>query len=200
MDQNIRRLVKGEIENDFSEEGKAFLGDLVYQALPELYDKVPIDRPKLNLILADQIDSPSTELSETWTLWEEGAILGLLSVVDAGELDASQRMGMLDIVRHLDRDARMNFKRALEGHGSNVETLASGEGKYLPRMAVAEAARGKGVARRLMHHVLDRYPNTPIYLHAANTNAIVIKLHKSLGFQCQSESDFPIRVLGRNPQ
>ncbi|QND69117.1 GNAT family N-acetyltransferase (plasmid) [Mesorhizobium loti] len=200
MDQNIRRLVKGEIENDFSEEGKAFLGDLVYQALPELYDKVPIDRPKLNLILADQIDSPSTELSETWTLWEEGAILGLLSVVDAGELDASQRMGMLDIVRHLDRDARMNFKRALEGHGSNVETLASGEGKYLPRMAVAEAARGKGVARRLMHHVLDRYPNTPIYLHAANTNAIVIKLHKSLGFQCQSESDFPIRVLVRNPQ
>ncbi|UVK50242.1 GNAT family N-acetyltransferase (plasmid) [Mesorhizobium sp. AR02] len=200
MDQNIRRLVKGEIENDLSEEGKAFLGDLVYQALPELYDKVPIDRPKLNLILADQIDSPSTELSETWTLWEEGAILGLLSVVDAGELDASQRMGMLDIVRHLDRDARTNFKRALEGHGSNVETLASGEGKYLPRMAVAEAARGKGVARRLMHHVLDRYPNTPIYLHVANTNAIVIKLHKSLGFQFQSESDFPIRVLVRNPQ
>ncbi|WP_199201824.1 GNAT family N-acetyltransferase [Mesorhizobium sp. 131-2-5] len=199
MRQTIRRLTRIEIENDLTEDSRAFLGDLVYQALPELYDKVPIDRPKLNLILAAQIESPSTELSETWTVLEGEAVLGLLSVVDAGDLDLCQRTGMLDIVRHVDRDARMNFKRALEGHGSNVETLASAEGKYLPRMAVAEAARGKGVARRLMHHVIDRYPDAPICLHVANTNAIVIKLHTSLGFQFQSESDFPIRVMVRNP-
>ncbi|MGX5832028.1 GNAT family N-acetyltransferase [Mesorhizobium sp. 43Arga] len=200
MDHLFRQLTRREIENDFSEDGKAFLGDLVFQALPELYDRVPIDRRKLNLILADQIDSPSTELSETWALWEGGSVLGLLSVIDAGELDLCQRTGMLDIVRHLDRDARKNFKRTLEGHGSNVESLASQAGKYLPRMAVAESARGKGVARRLMHHVIDRYANTPICLHVAASNAIVIKLHMSLGFQNQSDTECPIRVLVRNPQ
>jgi len=175
------------------------LGELIYQALPEFYEKVPLAKEKLLLLLADQVDVPETELSETYAFWEAGSLLGLLSVVDSADLKVAETSGVVSLLRELNGEGRNSFKKALAGYGQRVEGLAILEGKYLPRMAVAPAARGKGVARALMKHVLDLYPNDLFALHVAQTNAIVIHLHTSLGFKPQSQTDSPIRVLIRPP-
>ncbi|MBV5265674.1 GNAT family N-acetyltransferase [Pinisolibacter aquiterrae] len=199
MTQEIRRLTRSDVESGLSEDAKVDLGDLIFSALPELYEHVPMDRDALKKILADQVDVEMTELSETWSYWEEGRLLGLLSVVDSKDLTPCQRNGTLDIVRRLSPEGRKTFRDVLTGHGARVEDLARPEGKYLPRMAVSAAARGRGVARKLMNHVLGLYPDQLFALHVARTNDIVIRLHTSLGFVRQSDVDLPIVVLVRPP-
>ena len=195
----IRRLTRKEIQTNFDPKMRLQLGELIYQALPEYYEKVPLDRDCLLLLLADQVDVPLTELNETYAFWQADSLLGLLTIIDSADLKLAQTFGTVSLVRELNREGSIAFKKAFAGYGQGVEELALLEGKYLPRMAVAAAARGKGVARALMKHVLDLYPNDRFALHVAQTNAIVNHLHTSLGFKPQSNTDLPIRVLVRPP-
>lgn len=197
MTQEIRRLTRSDVESGLSEDAKVDLGDLIFSALPELYEHVPMDRDALKKILADQVDVEMTELSETWSYWEEGRLLGLLSVVDSKDLALCQRNGTLDIVRRLSPEGRKTFREVLTGHGARVEDLSSPDGKYIPRVAVSELARGKGIARALMNHVVNLYPGNRFALHVAQANEIAIRLYTSLGFVRQSPVDLPIVVLVR---
>ena len=100
----------------------------------------------------------------------------------------------------LTREQRAVFQKALSGYGAGIEDITDPQGKYLPRVAVLEAARGKGVARALMKHLLDLYGGAKLSLHVARTNDVATRLYMSLGFAPQSNTHLPIRVLVRPGQ
>jgi len=198
MVPDIQLVTQEFIQSVASEEDKLALGALVFQALPEMYEQVPMEHDALYRLLAEQIAEPMTETSETWAIWEDGRPLGLLSIINAEDLKISQRNGTMEIFRRLNKEGRQKFTAALDGYGKNIEPLAVPEGKYYSRLAVAQYARGKGIARILMRHGLALYGNLLSSMHVADTNAVVTKLHKSLGFTFQSEEVIPIRVLLRH--
>jgi ribosomal protein S18 acetylase RimI-like enzyme len=198
IEMSIRRLMRTEVTN-FGVETRLVLGELVYAALPEFYDKILLPKDMLFRLLADQIDDPDTELGETYAFWDHQSVLGVLSVVPSEALRGAQTSGTIMLVRELNREQRAIFQRASLGYSEQVEPLASLSGKYLPRLAVAPAARGRGVARALMKHIIDLYGQELIALHVARRNTAVINLHSSLGFTPQSDKDYPIRVLIREP-
>jgi ribosomal protein S18 acetylase RimI-like enzyme len=195
----IRRLTRKDVDG-FDRTGLMQLGLLIFQALPEFYEKVPLDREALVLLLTEQVDIPGTEVGEVYGFLERGSLLGIVSVIDAGELNDAQTEGTLAIVRGLTREQRASFQKALSGYGAGIEDIIDPQGKYLPRVAVLEAARGKGVARGLIKHVLDLYGWGKLSLHVARTNAVVIRLYTSLGFAPQSDTQLPIRVMVRPAQ
>jgi GNAT superfamily N-acetyltransferase len=197
MNHAIRRITRDEVERCLDHGMRLRLGEMIYHALPEFYERILLERSTLLPLLADQVDVPATELSETYGFWDAGVLLGILSVVNSRDLKRSQTSGTVMIVRELEGEAAAAFKSGVADFGRSVEDLASLAGKYLPRMAVSPEARGKGIARALMNHVLGLYPDDLIALHVAQTNIVVIKLHTSLGFKPQSDTALPIRVLVR---
>ena len=195
----IRRLTRKDVDG-LNRARLLELGLLIFQALPEFYEKVPLDREALLLLLTEQVDVPGTEVAELYGFFEGDSLLGFLSVVDAAALKDTETAGTIAIVRGLTREQRTAFQKALSGYGAGIEGIADPQGKYLPRMAVLEAARGKGVARALMKHVMDLYGGEKLSLHVARTNDVVTRLHSSLGFAPQSDTHLPIRVLVRPRQ
>ena len=192
----IRRLTRQSVDG-FGRAELIELGLLIFQALPEFYEKVPLDRETLLLLLTEQVDVTGTEVEEVYGFFEGSSLLGILSVVDAAALKDAQTAGTIAIVWELTRDQGVVFRKAMSGYGAGIEDVTDPQGKHLPRMAVLEAARGKGVARALMKHVLDLYGGKKLSLHVARTNEVVTRLHMSLGFVPQSDPHLPIRVLVR---
>lgn len=66
------------------------------------------------------------------------------------------------------------FKTALLWDGKPVSALSIGA------VCTHPAHRGKGYSRRLMEHILNRYPNTPMYLSA---NDSVLNFYPKFGFE-----------------
>ena len=192
----IRRLTRKDVDG-FGRERLLELGLLIFQALPEFYEKVPLDREALLLLLTEQVDVARTEVGEVYGYLEGDSLLGILSIVDAAELKEAQVAGTISLFRRLSREQRKAFQRGLSGYGAGIEDVADPRGKYLPRLAVLESARGKGVARALMKHVLGLYAGEKFSLHVARTNDTVTRLHTSLGFAPQSDTALSIRVLVR---
>jgi ribosomal protein S18 acetylase RimI-like enzyme len=192
----IRRLRRKEVDG-FDKVRLLELGLLIFQALPEFYEKIPLDRESLLLLLAEQVDIPGTEVNEVYGFFEGDSLLGILSVVDAAALKDVQTAETIAIVRELTREQRAVFQKALSGYGAVIEDIADLRGKYLPRVAVLEAARGKGVARALLKHLFHLYGGAKLSLHVARSNDVATRLYLSLGFAPQSNSYFPIRVLVR---
>ncbi len=199
MTQKIRKLERSEIQFAFEQEMRRHVGNLVFEALPEYYEKVPLQREVLLSLLSDQVDIPLTELAETYVFWDLKKILGLLSVINSKDLKLAQMSGTIILAREMSADQAITFKRALKDYGSSIEDLKAIEGKYLPRLAVAPDARGRGVARALMEHVLSLYPDEMFALHIAQTNDVVTKLHRSLGFKRQSNVELPFQAWLRAP-
>jgi len=193
----IRRLTRKDVDN-FDRARLLELGLLIFQALPEFYENVPLDREVLLLLLTEQVDDPGTEVGEAYAFFEGDSLLGILTVVDTAELKNAQAAGTIPIVRELTRDQRAIFQKALSGYGRGVEDIADPQGRDLPRLAVLEMARGKGVARAMMKHVLDLYGDAKVSLHVARANDVVTRLYTSLGFAPQSDTQLPIRVLVRS--
>ena len=195
----IHRLTRDEIEGSFDRAMRLRLGELIYCALPEFYEHIPIERSTLFSLLADQVDLPLTELSETYGFRDAGLPLGILSVIDSRDVKRSQMAGALMIIRELGGEATAAFNSAVAKYRQSVEDRGAFEGKYIPRIAVSPEARAKGVARALINHVIGLYPDVPIALHVAQTNIAGTNLYASLGFKPQSDTTLPIRVLVRPP-
>lgn len=66
------------------------------------------------------------------------------------------------------------FKTDIVWDGERVSALSLGA------VCTHPLHRGKGYSRRLMEHILDRYPNTPMYLSA---NDSVLDFYPKFGFQ-----------------
>jgi ribosomal protein S18 acetylase RimI-like enzyme len=192
----IRRLTRKEVD-DFDRARLMALGLLIFEARPEFYKIAPLDREALLLLLTDAVDVPGTEVGEVYGFFVGDALLGILAVVDAAELKDAQTAGTIAIVRELARDQVAVFRAALSGFLADVENIAVGQGKYVTHLAVAGAARGNGVGRALMNHVLKLYGDAKFSLHVVRANSIATDLYMSLGFAPQSDSQLPIRILVR---
>ena len=65
----IRRLTRKDVDG-LNRAGLLELGLLIFQALPEFYEKVPLDREALLLLLTEQVDVPGTEVAELYGFFE----------------------------------------------------------------------------------------------------------------------------------
>ena len=62
------------------------------------------------------------------------------------------------------------------------------DGFLLAGIETVPAERGRGYASALMHAVVSKFPNTPIYSHVYNENRLSVMLHEKCGFRRITDS------------
>jgi ribosomal protein S18 acetylase RimI-like enzyme len=173
------------------------VGKLLRQAVPYFYDFLPVERAVLEGELAKQIGSKGSEVEETYGAIDENEVVGVVALYDATELAARQLHTTVELSRVVDASSKRLFVQTLRSYASSVEPLRPSSGKYISRVAVHEASRGRGVGASLVRHVIALYPHEPLVLHVARQNVAATALYDSLGFKHGSKGPYPVSVMIR---
>lgn len=112
---------------------------------------------------------------------------------------AEQQQGFIEPVSHCLADAEKDTRYVPVALYENGEMIGfSMYGKFdeqiwLDRYLIDERFQGKGLGRyffrALVEHLLERYPNQPIYLSVFEENKVAIQLYQKFGFSFTEELD-----------
>jgi len=130
---------------------------------------------------------------------------GIRAITDSNKKEvldlkiAEQQQGFIEPVSHCLADAEKDTRYVPLALYENGEIIGfSMYGKFdeqiwLDRYLIDERFQGKGHGRyffrALVEHLLERYPNQPIYLSVFDQNKVAIQLYQKLGFSFTEELD-----------
>ncbi|HEU4675685.1 MAG TPA: GNAT family N-acetyltransferase [Motilibacteraceae bacterium] len=118
----------------------------------------------------------------------DGPVLGVSLALPSARLGRARGQDSARLAGLLDREGRRRLLAALREQEGAVP-LVPADGLYLSRLAVAPAARGRGVGAALVIDVLRRAraAGGPAYLHVAADNAVARRLYARHGFVDRAE-------------
>jgi hypothetical protein len=178
--------------NDLTPEERRACGDMIFRALPQFYELLPLPRETVCDILAGQIGKSGTEMEEAYILRSGDAILATLTAVPADRFAAAKKNGLFSLLRHVPRSQTISLTKAMAAFESRV-CPAPANGLYLARLGVSgEGVLGSGT--RLLRSVLAERPEQFFSLHVHHANPAAW-LYRKLGFVYLPEDQYEFRCM-----
>ncbi len=160
---------------------------LVYESFVEFYDLLPLALEDRIAAISDQFELSASELGATVVACHEGEVVGIHSALAAKRLQAAQLAGVASFARGLSREARQNFRTALDHFSGEVPPVPE-ESFYLARFAVAAERRGSGLAAKLLDHFVVAGRGSACYsVHARCDNTRALRFYQKHGLAHCSE-------------
>lgn len=175
------------------------LGELLISAVPRFYSLVPLADEQLADAVGEMIGKAGGEMEFASAMLANARAEAVVTWLPLSHLPTAQRMGSIELMRHVGREGAGDFLRAIGGYSKSVEPI-EGTGTYLSRVAVAEDARGRGLGRLAVGEVIDAASGGDVWLHVAADNEAAIRLYQSMDFELSSSSGFESRAMRRPGQ
>lgn len=170
------------------------LARLIFDALPDFYSLIPLDRDAILDLITDEMESEETECYNPLVALADGELAGLICGFPIAKLDARQQKSLLHIMRRLDRASRREFRDTAKAALSVAPIEVSG-GRYIARIAVSQALRGCGIGTAIFRQYVALDPASPVALHVDCDNAGAIAYYQQLGFAFCGSADFRKRAM-----
>lgn len=177
---------------------RAALGALIVDAVPDFYSLLPLEGGRLAQLQGEMIGQAGSEFENAAALVEDQP-LAIVTWLPVEQLAGAQRSSTVSLMRQLDRAALAQFLAAAGNYSRGVEPI-DGAGIYLSRVAVAPAARGRGLGRSAVQQVIQAAETGDVWLHVSKDNDPAIQLYRSLGFRFHSDAPFASRAMVRPGQ
>ena len=171
-------------------------GDMIFRALPQFYELLPLPRDTICDVLGEQIGKSGTEVEQAYILRSGDAILATLTAVPADRFATAKKNGLFSLLRHVPRSQMVALTKAMATFESRV-CPAPPDGLYLARLGVNDkGAVGSGT--RLLRSVLAERTEQCFSLHVRRANPAAW-LYRKLGFEYlpQDQYEFRCMVLDR---
>lgn len=185
---------------DLAGDERQLAADLVRESFHEFYAAVDIDRQELNAHLAEQFSDDDSELHGAEAAFGPGlGLCGIYVGYPAECRDEFQRASMLHLLGLMSDLAQDRFFDWLPQHAAGVPPIP-GDSFYLARFAVAEAARGSGVADDLLKRFVssrEGLPTCSLHVHSANLRAIAF--YRKRGFEPFASIDEAYLAMALTP-
>jgi ribosomal protein S18 acetylase RimI-like enzyme len=164
-----------------SSEGLGLVAKLFREALPDYYELLPVPEAERLAVIVRQIETPGSELAESFAALGAKIVIGAYCALDVERLTPAQLLASAEVFRHLAPERRPSVKQALRAFREQFEPPPAAS-VYLARIAVAESARGQGIASSLLGHLAERAGPRPLSLHVRRDNLSAISLYRRHGF------------------
>lgn len=161
---------------------------ILHDSFPEFYGLFTSPDKELFANLTNQMLKPSTEISDTYVLVDNGTVLGALSWYPA-EQAAIRQMSSLKSLIALP-DTPKDIMSNLVSFRNSVPS-ADLEGAYLARIAIKAEYQGKGLGKALLQDFEAKALDegfTRTCLHVHQDNAKGIGFYKAAGYTIRKQA------------
>jgi GNAT superfamily N-acetyltransferase len=176
----------------------AAVAQLLYEATPKFFDLLPGDRSERIDLIRKLVGGRGTDMEQVVVGKEADHVVGAFAGFPATEHKKRELGSLMMIARSISHEAWNRMKEAARSYASELTAVPS-ESWYLARIAVAPAARGRGVGAELLAAAAVSAGARPISLHVHRTNSGAIAFYRRAGFR-ELESTASFLLLGREPR
>jgi ribosomal protein S18 acetylase RimI-like enzyme len=171
------------------------LAELAWSAQPEFYALIAMKREAILDRVARQIADPAFDMPEAFVL-RGGEDVALVTSIDLSALARAQMAALMAFLRSAPKDGAREFQMRMRAYSATIEPIDD-TGRYVSRVAVADARRGEGLGRQVMAEYLRHAGASSVHLHVHRDNTPAIALYRSLGFARRSDADFVFPAFTR---
>jgi ribosomal protein S18 acetylase RimI-like enzyme len=164
------------------------VADLLYEATPDFYDLLPVDRSARSAIVRQLIGYAGTDMEDAIAAREGPSIVGAYAGCRSEELRERQLTSLMFIARLLTRSGWHSMKDAARSYSADLPDVPPNTW-YVARITTAPSARRRGVGTRLLESVHGDAFGVPTALHVSRRNTEAIAFYQRAGFQEIASTD-----------
>jgi ribosomal protein S18 acetylase RimI-like enzyme len=171
------------------------VADLLYDATPDFYDLLPVDRSARSTIVRQLIGRAGTDMEQAIAAREGPSIVGAYTGCRSEELKERQLTSLMFIARSLTRSGWDSMKDAARLYSADLPDIPPSTW-YLARITTAPSARRRGIGARLLESARRDGSGAPTSLHVRRGNTEAIAFYRRAGFEEIASTDRFLLMLG----
>jgi ribosomal protein S18 acetylase RimI-like enzyme len=169
---------------------RVLAAELVASSLPAYYAAIRSGMDDGGERLVELLGHPGGETQNLQVAHlESGQIAGVVSGLNAAELQRAQLVDLQAAFRKISSPRRLPLQQELAQLGATTEAIAD-DSWYLSRIAVASTLQGAGVAAQLLQHFFATDAGAKQFsLHVHQDNSRAIQFYHKHGFRFATSDD-----------